>query len=176
VGGNHSIYSDIYSLWLGMVPAASVGSVWNSTTAWGMEHLGDLGMFVYMKALAAHPGGDSGEAALKALTKCDQDSWCDEIRSRDATMTRETTSLRGGTMSHGWGAATVGAIVDALVGLQQTAPGYKTFTVKPRLGGLASLSVKIPTPHGALWVNATADSLGVAVPCNSRASLCLPTR
>ena len=78
-------------------------------------------------------------------------------------------------MSHGWGAATVGAIVENLVGLQQTAPGYKTFTVKPRLGGLANLSVKIPTPHGALWVNATGNSLGVAVPCNSQASLCLPT-
>ena len=36
-----------------------------------MEYLGDLGMFVFMKALAAHPG-DGGEAALEALTKCDQ--------------------------------------------------------------------------------------------------------
>ena len=45
--------------------------MWNSTVAWGMEYLGDLGMFVFMKALAAHPG-DGGEAALEALTKCDQ--------------------------------------------------------------------------------------------------------
>ena len=74
-----------YSLWLGLVPEPSVGNVWNSTTAWGMEHLGDLGMFVYMKALATHPG-DGGAAAVKALTKCDQDSWCNEIRARDATI------------------------------------------------------------------------------------------
>ena len=140
-----------YSLWLGLVPEPSVGNVWNSTTAWGMEHLGDLGMFVYMKALATHPG-DGGAAAVKALTKCDQDSWCNEIRARDATMTRETTSPQGGTMSHGWGAATVGAAVENLVGLKQTAPGFARFTVKPQLGSLTSLTVKIPTPHGAILV------------------------
>ena len=172
VAGNHSIYSDMYSLWLGVVPEASVGNVWNSTKAWGMEHLGDLGMFVFMKALAAHQG-DGGEAALNALTKCDQYSWCNEIRSRDASMTRETTSLSGGTMSHGWGAATVGATVDNLIGLAQTAPGFARFTVKPRLGGLKSLTVKIPTPHGPIWVNATGSTVEVIVPCNTRASLCL---
>ena len=172
VAGNHSIYSDMYALWLGLVPAPSVGNVWNSTVAWGMERLGDLGMFVYMKALAAH-SGDGGAAAVKALTKCDQSSWCDEIRSRDATMSRETTSLRGGTMSHGWGAATVGATVETLVGLKQTAPAYARFTVKPQLGGVERLAVKIPTPHGALWVNATSGAVQVSVPCNTRATLCL---
>jgi hypothetical protein len=75
-----------------------------------MEYLGDLGMFVYMKALAAYPAGDNGQAALKALTKCDRTSWCREIRDRDATMTRETPSPEGGSMSHGWGAATVAAV------------------------------------------------------------------
>lgn len=172
VAGNHSIYSDMYSLWLGVVPEASVANVWDSAEAWGMEHLGDLGMFVFMKALAAHPG-DSGEAALRALTKCDQYSWCNEIRARDASMTRETTSLTGGTMSHGWGTATVGATVDNLVGLKQTAPGYARFSVKPQLGGLTSLTVKIPTPHGPIWVNATSSTVDVSVPCNTYASLCL---
>jgi hypothetical protein len=48
VGGNHSIYSDMYSLWLGLVPDEGVKTVWNSTVGWGMEHLGDLGMFAYV--------------------------------------------------------------------------------------------------------------------------------
>jgi alpha-L-rhamnosidase len=178
VGGNHSIYSDMYALWLGMVPdeSGAAGAVWKSTTSWGMEHLGDLGMFVYMKALAAHVG-DGGEAAVKALTKCDDDSWCGEIRLRDATMTEEQAySGNGGgsgTMSHGWGASTISATVETLVGLKQTAPAFARFTVKPQLGGLDSLSVKVPTPYGAIWVNATSKEVSVGVPCNTRASLCL---
>jgi hypothetical protein len=75
VNSNHSIYTDMFSLWLGLVPPASRIFVWNATTAWGMEHLGDFGMYVYLKALAAYPG-DTGHAAVNALTKCDEDSWC----------------------------------------------------------------------------------------------------
>jgi glycogen debranching enzyme len=43
IGGNHSIYSDMYSLWLGLVPAdggdsTNLDSVWQSTTSWGSEY------------------------------------------------------------------------------------------------------------------------------------------
>ena len=183
VGGNHSIYSDMYALWLGMVPdeSGAADAVWQSMTSWGMERLGDLGMFVYMKALAAH-AADGGEAAVRALTKCDDDSWCGEIRLRDATMTQEKAysgNGGGGTMSHGWGASTIAGTVETVVGLRQTAPAFARFVVKPQLGALESVSVKLPTPHGAIWVNATGSkaapfvSVDVGVPCNTRASLCL---
>lgn len=178
VGGNHSIYSDMYALWLGMIPDenGAADAVWNNMTSWGMERLGDLGMFVYMKALAAHTG-DGGEAALQALTKCDEDSWCGEIRLHDATMTQEEAFSGdggGGTMSHGWGASTISGTLETVVGLRQTAPAFARFMVKPQLGGLESFCVKVPTPHGAIWVNATSSkAVDVGVPCNTRASLCL---
>jgi hypothetical protein len=47
--------------------------------------------------------------------------------------------------------------VETLIGLKQTAPAYGRFEVKPRLGGMKRASVKVPTPHGPIWVNATAD-------------------
>lgn len=168
----------MYSLWLGLVPDGdgNIESVWQSTTRWGMEHIGDFGMFAFMKALAAYPAGDGGEAALKALTKCDEDSWCHEIRGKDATMTRESAYDNSpGTMSHGWGASTVAATVETLVGLRQTAPAWSRAEVKPRLGGMEHVSVKVPTPYGSLMVNATKGSVDVILPCNTRASLCIAT-
>ena len=178
VQGNHSIYSDMYSLWLGM-PAddASASNVFNSTASWGMEHLGDNGMFVYMKALSAYRNvGDGGEASLRALTKCDQDSWCHQIRDFDATMTRESGyEADGGTSSHAWGAATIAATVNNVVGLRQTAPAYATFEVRPRLGGLQHVAVTVPSPYGPIRVNATPSLVECTIPCNTVATLCIAT-
>ena len=179
VGGHHSIYADMYSLWLGMVPAAGVRSVWNSTTAWGMEGLGDLGMWAYLNALSsasAQPAAaaDGGRAALHALTKCDEDSWCHQVRDHDATMTRESPyDSVGATMSHLWGASAVKAVVESLAGLRQTAPAWATFEVKPRLGGLQRLSLKVPSARGAIWVNATPTGLRLNLPCNTLVKACL---
>ena len=109
VDGHSGIYSDMYPLWMGLVPEAHVANVWKSLTSWGLEQIGDCewrcfaafffcvplpppvfsracacaftsladercgtdGAFIYFHALATHPSGDTGEAALKALTKCD---------------------------------------------------------------------------------------------------------
>ena len=64
--------------------------------------------------------------------------------------------------------------VNGIMGLTQEAPAYKSFSVKPRLGGVASATVKVPTPHGYIWINATSagQSVAVSVPCNTQASLC----
>jgi hypothetical protein len=85
----------MYPLWMGLVPAASVDSVWKHQAAWGLEQIGDYGAFIYFHALAAHPSGDGGEAAVKALTKCDTYSWCHMMEAYDATMTREAFTVRG---------------------------------------------------------------------------------
>ena len=124
VNGHSGIYSDMYPLWMGLVPEEHVATVWKSLTSWGLEQIGDCewrcfscillraslhsssahsssailcdrlclhelvrallpasltgkalwctdGAFIYFHALATHPSGDTGEAALKALTKCD---------------------------------------------------------------------------------------------------------
>jgi hypothetical protein len=45
--------------------------------------------------------------------------------------------------------------------------------VRPRLGELKHLEVAVPSPHGAIRVNATARSIDVTVPCNTLAALCI---
>jgi hypothetical protein len=113
VSNHSSVYSDMYSLWMGLVPAAAVPGVWGHLASNGLEHIGVYGAWSYLMALAAHDG-DGGEALLTALTKCDNYSWCYELNMFDATMTRE--SWTGGTMSHIWGASAVVGVVNGLLG------------------------------------------------------------
>jgi hypothetical protein len=90
------------------------------------------------------------------------------------TMTRESAFDNvGATMSHGWGASTIAATVENLVGLKSLAPAFKRFKVKPQLGDLGRVAVKIPTPHGFIEVNASNTSVEILVPCNTIASLCI---
>ena len=174
VAGKHSVYSDMYSLWLGMVPQPARSGVWRHVAQHGMTALGDYGVFVYLSALASDPAVDGGEAILTALTKCDNFSWCETMKLWDATMTRESlqVSLQHPTMSHAWGTSPVIGAVNGLLGLSQASPGFGTFSVRPRLGGLAFAAAKVPTAHGPVVINATKRSTEVHVPCNTLASLC----
>jgi hypothetical protein len=60
------------------------------------------------------------------------------------------------------------------MGLRQTAPGYATFTVKPKLGGLLHASITVPTIKGLINITAAPDVVQVGVPCNTIAVLCMP--
>lgn len=178
INGSHSVYSDMYSLWMDFVPAGSRAAVWKQVAEHGMTMIGDYGDFVYLSALAADPAVDDGEAMHTALTKCDAFSWCATIGLYGATMTRESLDDTGGwtdtkgTMSHAWGTSPIVGTVNGLMGLKQTSPTFATFDVKPRLGGVTSASVKVPTARGFIVINATKLSTEVAVPCNTFASVC----
>ena len=121
---------------------------------------------------AAAPVGDDGSALLTALTKCDEDSWCAGLRDDNLTMTRE--SWHDGTYSHEWGASPIAGVAWGLLGVQQTAPGWATFTVRPKLGGLTHAALTVPTLRGPINVTAAPGALAVHVPCNCAARLCLP--
>ena len=41
VSGHSGIYSDMYPLWMNLVPEVSVDHVWKSLTSWGLERIGD---------------------------------------------------------------------------------------------------------------------------------------
>ena len=108
---------------------------------------------------------------LEALAKCDAMSWCHEIQAFNATMTRETWG--SGTYSHPWGTGAITGVVGGILGVQQTAPAFATFSVKPRLGGMAFANGRVPTLKGFIDVNATKTSTVVGVPCNTAAKLCV---
>mmetsp|Transcript_9917 Transcript_9917/g.22919 ORF Transcript_9917/g.22919 Transcript_9917/m.22919 type:complete len:192 (-) Transcript_9917:128-703(-) len=115
---------------------------------------------------------DDGTALLTALTKCDRDSWCSGLRDDNLTMTRE--SWHDGTYSHAWGASPLAGVAWGVMGVQQTEAAFAAFTVRPKLATLAHASLLVPTIRGVINVTASPGKLEVAVPCNSRATLCLP--
>ena len=138
--------------------------------------IGDFGSFVFLNALSMHTG-DDGSAMLTALTKCDVWSWCYEIRNFNASMTRESLDgvrSNGQTMSHSWGTGALSGIVHGIVGVQQTAPAWATFTVKPLLASrLEFVNATVPTIRGPIVVAATPGRLSVSIPCNTQAVLCV---
>jgi hypothetical protein len=97
-------------------------------------------------ALALPYDLSNGDAILTALTKCDNSSWCSEWTKWNATMTMEAFPVgvgAGNSLSHPWGTAATIGIVQGLAGIQQTAPGYASFTVRPRLGQGARFWIKM---------------------------------
>lgn len=178
VGGKSLLMSNMFSLALGLLPQNATEKAWAAVTRWGLESIGAYGAFWYQAALAGSPYGkaftppDDGSQLLLALTKCDRTSWCSGLREDGLTMTRE--SWHDGTYSHPWGASPVAGIVWGVMGIRQTAPAFKSFTVMPKLGRLAHASLLLPTLMGFVNASATPQTLEVQVPCGCRARLCLP--
>ena len=176
VGGHSSIYTDLAALYNHAVPAASVKGVWAHVAARGLEDLGAYGAYLVFNALAQNPGGDDGTLVLDTLTKCDLTSWCAEWELYNATMTMEgfpVAATDGNSLSHLWGTSAISGIVNNLLGITPTSPGFATFTVKPKLGSLQHATVKVPTLHGFISVAATPGRVAVNVPCNTWAHVCL---
>merc|ERR1712032_150125 len=87
-------------------------------------------------------------------------------------MTRE--SWHDGTYSHQWGTSPIVGVVQGLMGVHQTAPGFATFTVKPKLSTLAHATITVPSLRGYINVTAGPGRVDVHVPCSTRATVCLP--
>ena len=173
VNGHGGVTTNYFTLYAGLVPAEATAAVSRQLAAFGLNRIGDYGSFVFLSALARYTD-DDGSAVIDALTKCDADSWCHEIRAFNATMTTESLGTPHATMSHPWGTAAIGAIAHGVMGVQQTAPAWATFTVKPRLGDhLTTANMTVPTIRGPIVVAARPGWLSVEVPCNTRAKLCV---
>jgi len=169
---NHSgVTTAAWGLFSGATPPAGVPAAFARLANWGQENFGDYGQFIYLSALNAAPDGDDGAATLRALTKCDDESWCNQITVQNCTMTRETPILVG-TFSHAWGTAAIAGAAGGLLGISQTAPTWGSFTVAPRLGGLRFASLTVPTLRGPVTVDANASHTAVTVPCGAKARIC----
>ena len=186
VKGNSRVMSNLFALAFGLVPADNIESAYNVVTEWGLESIGDYGAFWYLVALSgsmytgsANSGGydtpgNDGAAIMKALAKSDKDSWYSGIRDDNLTMTRE--SWHDGTYSHEWGASPIFGVAVGLMGIEVTSPGWSTFSVKPRLGGLRYANITVSCINGFIGVNGPEGGLevSVTVPCNTKATVCMP--
>lgn len=58
----------------------------------------------------------------------------------------------GKSLCHAWGASPVYLLGRHFLGVEPTSPGFKTYTVRPVLGGLEWMRGSVPTPSGSVEV------------------------
>jgi alpha-L-rhamnosidase len=69
-----------------------------------------------------------------------------------------------GTHVHGWSCTPTRDLIFYTLGVTPAEPGYTTARIAPRLGRLHWARGSVPTPHGLITVEVTADSVTVASP------------
>eukprot|EP01051_Picozoa_sp_SAG22_P006450 SAG22_NODE_423_length_10665_cov_7.110543_3_plen_257_part_00 len=117
------------------------------------EHDGmPCGVYVSQFTLQAlyKNAADHGQAALELLTSTAKHSWLNMIKqgataSMEAWTPDEKPNL---TWSHVWSASPGFVIPWFLFGIQPTAPGWKTLTIKPAPGNLTHGHYTLPTVKG----------------------------
>ncbi|MBT8038511.1 MAG: family 78 glycoside hydrolase catalytic domain [Verrucomicrobiae bacterium] len=80
--------------------------------------------------------------------------------------------------NHAWGAAPGNLLPRYVLGVEPTAPGWKTLSIAPRLGDLTRASGKVPTPHGSVFVSWTRKgdlfNISMVIPKECTAQFSLP--
>jgi hypothetical protein len=66
------------------------------------------------------------------------------------------------SLAHGWSAGPTAWLMEEILGIQPTGPGFSTVNIRPDLAGLQWARGAEPTPHGLLRVGITATSHGLA--------------
>lgn len=130
---------------------------------------------------------DSGHAddAVRLLTnpddRKDQKTFAAILNTLKATIAPEAWSNHykpNMTMSHPWGATPGLTIVQGIMGINPTKPGFETFNVKIRSGNVQHVNVETPSSKGiikaALSANGEKQIVTVDVPMNSKATVILP--
>lgn len=98
---------------------------------------------------------------LEALCKINSDSLAlDRMKKRYATMVNHPkfntlwevwNGLSEGTINHGWNAPNT-VLSQNIAGISPVAPGWSTFEVLPRLGGLSEVTQIVPSVKGRIYV------------------------
>lgn len=67
------------------------------------------------------------------------------------------------SLAHGWSAGPTAWLMEQVLGIQPTGPGFSTTSIRPDLVDLAWAKGSEPTPHGLLKVDAQREGAGVAI-------------
>lgn len=70
----------------------------------------------------------------------------------------------GKSLCHAWGASPLYLLGKYYLGVIPTRPGYRTYDVRPHLGGLTWMRGAVPTPFGPIIISADAQTLTVIAP------------
>jgi len=81
------------------------------------------------------------------------------------------------SLSHGWSSGPTAWMMEQILGIQPTGPGFKQVTIRPDLGGLKWARGAEPTPNGLLKIDLQQNGglqIGVNVPANVEATVLIP--
>lgn len=155
----------------GTVPDAVVRALGKTLADGGMK-VSVYGAQFLLDALFATGQAD---AAIGLMTAKGLSSWLHMMDDLGATIVAEAwdPSLKPNmTFSHAWGSAPANAIPRHVLGVRITAPGAAEIEVRPRPGGLARISGRVPTIRGPVSVALDRERryrLDVDVPPNTTA-------
>lgn len=122
----------------------------------------------------------SADAALTMLTSTeDGKSWYHAIRNLGATIVPECWDPRqkpNMTFSHAWGSSPANIIVRNLCGITPLEAGFGKIQIRPQLGRLRKIAVKVPNIKGyvCLDINMECRTLRLDIPANTTALLYIP--
>ena len=67
----------------------------------------------------------------------------------------------GKSLCHAWGASPIYLLGKYYLGVRPTAPGYATYTIEPKLGGLKWMQGAVPTPGGNIELSCSEKGMKV---------------
>lgn len=90
----------------------------------------------------------------------------------------KSATYGGGSYNHGWSGGMLTLLYQYVAGISPESPGYGRFVVRPQLGGLESVSARVPTGYGFIRVNVDHQSgqtnMTVTVPAGTEAVVHVP--
>lgn len=70
----------------------------------------------------------------------------------------------GKSLCHAWGASPIYLLGKYYLGVKPTSPGYATYLIEPKLGGLEWMEGQVPTPAGIISVYCSKNQIKVKAP------------
>jgi len=78
------------------------------------------------------------------------------------------------SLAHGWSSGPAAWLMEQLLGITATEPGFRVTTIRPELAGLGAVRGAVATPFGPVRVDADAKKIAVEIPAGIKAELLLP--
>ena len=78
------------------------------------------------------------------------------------------------SLAHGWAAGPTAWLMQQVLGIQSTGPGFSSVTIRPDLAGLQFARGAEPTPRGLIHIDATPLRIRVTLPSQTTATVLLP--
>ena len=148
---HHSLHANLFPLAFDLVPDAQRGTVASWLANGGMR----CSVYAAQYLLEALFKNGRASEALRLIVAPGDRSWRHMVES-GTTITWEAWDQKykpNQDWNHAWGAAPANLLPRFVLGVQALNAGWKSVSIKPRLGSLTFARGKVPTPHGPVIVD-----------------------